>query len=114
MCPELSVTTECNGTDFPFLEWLRNGIEIEPNFNTGDLPGEWNSGPYTLVLVSINVDQPRRVANMTAQLIASISSLMSTDEITCATLGRNSSTMLNYTLRGMSCYTLVTDTAYYV
>ena len=106
VCPELSVTTECKGIDLSFLEFQINGREIEPNFNTGDLPGvsERNSswaGPYTLELVSIDVDQARRVANMTVQLIISISSLMNTDKITCATLGRSSSIMLNYMLRGI-------------
>ena len=103
VCPELSLMFECKGIDLSFLEFQINVMEIEPNFNTGDLPGERNlsSGPYTLELVSINVDQARRVANMTVRLITSILSLMSTDKITCVTLGRNSSIMLNYTLRGI-------------
>ena len=102
VCPGLSLMFECKGTDLSFLEFQINGMEIEPNFNIGDVPGERNSssGPYTLELVSIDVDQARRVSNMTVRLRTNISSLMSTDKITCATLGRNSSTMLNYTLRG--------------
>ena len=79
-------------------------MEIEPNFNIGDSPREQNTGPYTLILESIDVNQPRRVANMTTRLVVNISSLTSGDEITCATLGTNSSETLNYTLRGTNYY----------
>ena len=103
VCPGLLLMLECVVTETSFLEWQRNNIEILPNFNIGDPPGERNStsDPYTLVLVSIDVDQARRVANMTARLKANISLLNSTDEITCETLERSSSIMLNYTLRGI-------------
>ena len=110
VCPGLSLMFECKGTDLSFLEFQINGMEIEPNFNTGDDLGERNSssGPYTLELVS---NQARRIANITARLITSVSSLMSTDEITCETLGRNSSIILNYTLRGI--YTELLYILYY-
>ena len=91
---------ECVGNEVTYMELQRNGVEIEPNINIGDFPGqEWKSGPYTLILVAIDVDQTRRVANMTTQLVVNISSLTSGDLITCATLGMNSSKILNYTLR---------------
>ena len=82
-------------------------MEIEPNFNIGDSPREQNTGPYTVILEAIDVDQTRRVANMTTQLVVNISSLMSGDEITCATLGTNSSKTLNYTLRGITTHFII-------
>ena len=75
-------------------------MEIEPNFNIGDSPGERNTGPYTIILEAIDVDETRRVANMTTQLVVNISSLMSGDQVTCATLGVSSSKTLDYTIRG--------------
>ena len=104
MCPNLSLVVECIGIEVNFLEWRRNDVEIEPNFNIGDSPREQSTGPYTLILEAIDVDQMKRVANMTTRLVVNISSLRSGDEITCATFGMSSSEMLNYTLRGTSCY----------
>ena len=98
-CPNLSLRIECTGTDVSYLEWQWNGMEIDPNFHIGASPGEWIRGPYTLILLAIDADQMRRVANMTTQLVVNISSLVSGDVITCATLGINSSITLNYTLR---------------
>ena len=103
VCPNLSLRIECTGTDVNYLEWQVNGEEIAPDFNIGDSSrlGESRiSGPYTLILLAIDVDQTRRVANMTVQLVVNISSLVSGDVITCATLERNSSKTLNYMLRG--------------
>ena len=100
VCPQI-IEFSCAGIEVSFLEWQRNGIEIEPNFHIGNsAPSEQTNGLYTVILEAIDVDQTRRVANMTTRLVINISSLMSGDEIVCATLGMNSSTMLNYTLRG--------------
>ncbi len=110
VCPELSLVFECIGTDVNLLKFQRNGVEIRPsagNFHIGDTPGESrNADPYTLVLEAIDVHQPNdRIANITVRLMVNISSLVSGDEITCATLGgKNSSITLNYMLRGIINY----------
>ena len=96
-----TVEFSCVGQEVSFLAWQRNGVEIEPNFHIGRLPGTYNStnGPYTLFLDNVT-DVEMRVANITTRLLVNISYLMSGDEIVCATLGMNSSKILNYTFRG--------------
>ena len=82
-------------------------MEIEPNFNIGDSPREQSTGPYTVILEAIDVDQTRRVANMTTRLVVNIMSLTSGDEITCVTFGTNSSETLNYMLRGTTTHFII-------
>ena len=103
MCPNVPpIEFTCTGVNVSFLEWQINGGELRPNFDIGDsAPMEETSGPYTLYLDALSVNNVERVANMTTRFLANISSLNSGDRLSCATqFGNINSTILNYTIRG--------------
>ena len=103
VCPSILVEFTCIGIDVSFLEWQINGAELQPNFDIGDsAPMEAPSGPYTLYLDAISVNNVDRVANMTIRFHANISNLNSGDQLSCATrFVAIMSSVFDYAIRGI-------------
>ena len=97
------VVFTCTAVDVSFLSWQRNGEEIEPNFNIGDMPRRVASGLYTLFLNEIHVSQLRQlqVANMTSRLVVNLTDLVDGDKVTCKELVAQDSINLHYKIRGI-------------
>ena len=111
VCPNIHVVFRCVGVNVNFLEWQINGTELQPNFDIGDsAPMEVTSGPYTLYLDTISVNNVERVANMSiifCTMANNISNLGSGGWLSCATqFGSEiieSTTVFEYTIRGILC-----------
>ena len=100
VCPNTSLEFTCVGVEVGFLEWDRNGIEIE-DFNAGDSEQtEEFVYPFTLFLDMVSVVPPSSIANFTSRLVVNLSDLMSGDEISCSQLTIQRSKILSYTPRG--------------
>ena len=107
VCSNIHIEFRCVGVNVSFLEWQINGTELQPNFDIGDsAPMEETSGPYTLYLDTISVNNVERVANMSIRFHTNnISNLGSGGRLSCATqFGSEiikSTTVFDYTKRGI-------------
>ena len=100
VCANVTVEFICIATGVAFLDWFRNGIEIE-DFNLADQKQMIVVPPYTLFLDRVSVlPQMISEANFTSRLVVNLSHLMSGDSISCSQVNVGASIVLSYMLRG--------------
>ena len=108
LCPNITVEFTCTATEVAFLNWFRNGIEIE-DFNFADNhPQMLVVPPYLLFLDTVTIFPSGLQANITSRLVVNLSELMSGDNISCSQVNIGTSKLLSYALRG-NCMNEVTN-----